>query len=191
MNKKERERDQARRRLDGYYEGASSRTAQFDWDGPEYGRKGGSYQSFGDDANWKNSRRAEHYNNDHFGYGSRDRGWDKHVDNEENLRASHFGKGPKGYNRSSDRIREDVCEALTQSPHIDASEIEVSVQDGIVTLTGRVDSRRIKKEAERVSERVLGVDDVVNMLSMTGEPSSNQEVKGPPKFESKTGNLPT
>jgi hypothetical protein len=190
MNRKERERDQARRRFEGYYQGSSGRSAQYDWDGPDYARSGGNYQSFGEDSNWKNSRRAEHYNNDHFGYGSRDRSWDKHVDNEENLRGPHFGKGPRGYNRSSDRIREDVCEALTQSPRVDASEIEVSVQDGIVTLTGMVDARSVKKEAERLCEGVLGVEDVVNMLSMTGEPSANREVKGPPNFETKTGNWP-
>lgn len=172
MNKRERE-DQRRRRFEGYYEGASGRSSQFEWD-DESLASGRSAQTFGDDAKWKNSRRAEHYNNDHFGYGSRDRAWDKHLDNRREDERNHFGKGPKGYQRSNQRIREDACEALTRSPHIDATEIELNVEDGIVTLTGTVESRRIKKEAERVVETVLGVEDVVNLLKMVGEPRADR-----------------
>jgi uncharacterized protein (DUF927 family) len=183
MNKRERE-DQRRRRFEGYYEGASGRSSQFEWDDTA----GVAGQSYGDDANWKNSRRAVHHNNDHFGYGSRDRAWDKHLDNRREEERNHFGKGPKGYQRSSERIREEACEALTHSPHVDASDIEINVEDGIVTLTGTVESRRVKKEAERVVDTVLGVEDVVNLLKMVGEPKADREVKGPPNFESKTGN---
>ena len=34
---------------------------------------------------------------------------------------AHRGRGPKGYRRSDERIREDVCERLTEDPFIDAS----------------------------------------------------------------------
>ncbi len=40
----------------------------------------------------------------------------------------HAGRGPKGYRRSDDRIREDVNERLTEHPQIDATEIEVTLR---------------------------------------------------------------
>lgn len=78
----------------------------------------------------------------------------------------HAGKGPKGYRRSDERIREDVCDRLTEHPEIDAGEIEVSVKDGEVTLTGTADDRQAKRMAEDVAESVSGVKDVHNRLSM-------------------------
>ena len=74
------------------------------------------------------------------------------------------GRGPKGYRRSDDRIKEDVSERLRDDPNIDASEIEVEVQNGIVTLTGTVNSRREKRAAADCAEDVSGVDDVTNNL---------------------------
>jgi hypothetical protein len=79
-------------------------------------------------------------------------------------RGGHAGKGPKGYRRSDDRIREDVCERLTEHPEVDAGEIEVSVKDGEVTLTGTVDERQAKRIAEDVAESVSGVKDVHNQV---------------------------
>lgn len=83
-----------------------------------------------------------------------------------------FGKGPKGYQRSDDRIREDVNEALYVHHDVDATDIDVSVEGGVVTLAGVVDSRRTKRMAEDAVEHVTGVKDVLNHLRLrsTGEP---------------------
>jgi hypothetical protein len=75
----------------------------------------------------------------------------------------HRGKGPKGYQRSDDRLREMLCERLRDDPNIDASEVSVSVQNGRVTLEGTVDSRSTKNLIEDVAEQ-FGVDDVQNNL---------------------------
>ncbi|HEU4697576.1 MAG TPA: BON domain-containing protein [Gemmatimonadales bacterium] len=72
----------------------------------------------------------------------------------------HYGRGPKGYRRPDDRIAEDVNEALTQHPAIDASDVEVEVHDGVVTLRGTVDDRTAKRLAVDVAESVFGVRDV-------------------------------
>jgi osmotically-inducible protein OsmY len=95
-------------------------------------------------------------------------------------RTSYAGRGPKGYKRSDERIREDVSEALTRSHEVDATNIEVAVNDGIVTLTGSVDDRHAKRMAEDVAQDVSGVRDVQNQLRV--QPSSffgNAENKGP------------
>lgn len=77
---------------------------------------------------------------------------------------SFVGRGPSGYQRSTERILEDANEALTWAGDVDASDIEVSVDGGEVTLDGVVDSRRAKRAAEEAVEDVRGVRDVHNRL---------------------------
>ena len=80
-----------------------------------------------------------------------------------------FGKGPKGYKRSDERIQEDVNEALTRHYDVDASDIEVSVLDGEVTLAGTVANRQMKRRAEEAVEFCSGVKDVHNQLGFASE----------------------
>jgi osmotically-inducible protein OsmY len=76
----------------------------------------------------------------------------------------HRGKGPKGYERSTERIREDVCERLTYDDQVDASEIEVKVNGNEVTLDGTVDNRNARHRAEDIIESIPGVTHVQNNL---------------------------
>jgi len=78
----------------------------------------------------------------------------------------HRGKGPLGYQRSDERIRELVCEALADDDQVDATQIEVTVSDGIVTLSGAVPDRPTKRMAEDCVDRVWGVRDVHNQLEI-------------------------
>ncbi|MGE3608252.1 MAG: BON domain-containing protein [Bacteriovoracaceae bacterium] len=77
----------------------------------------------------------------------------------------HFGKGPKGYKKTDERIYEQVCDALYSSYDVDASNIDVEVKDGCVYLRGEVDSRQTKKLAEDAADSVAGVYDVKNELT--------------------------
>lgn len=77
------------------------------------------------------------------------------------------GRAPKGYERSDERIREDVCECLTQDPRIDAAEISVTVKSGVVTLEGSVDDRSQKYRVEDIADNVSGVKDVQNRLNVS------------------------
>jgi len=76
----------------------------------------------------------------------------------------HRGRGPRGYTRSDERIREDVNDRLTDDPYVDASDIEVSVSSCEVTLSGTVDDRRARRRAEDIAESVSGVRHVQNNL---------------------------
>lgn len=87
---------------------------------------------------------------------------------KNNNRGGFFGKGPKGWKRSDERVREEVSEALYRDYHIDASEIEVDVKDGVVTLSGTVDSRQSKRAAEECIENLTGVVDVHNRIRIAG-----------------------
>jgi osmotically-inducible protein OsmY len=83
---------------------------------------------------------------------------------DEFRRGRHAGRGPRGYQRSDERIREDINDRLTDDAYIDATDIEVIVNNGMVTLTGRVDSREDKRRSEDIAESVSGVTDVSNQL---------------------------
>jgi hypothetical protein len=87
------------------------------------------------------------------------------------------GKGPKGYKRSDDRIREEVNDMLLGAYELDSENIEVSVKDGEVTLTGTVSDRNDKWEAEQLASAVLGVDEVINQLRVkrSSEGESSQQ----------------
>jgi osmotically-inducible protein OsmY len=76
----------------------------------------------------------------------------------------HRGRGPRGYKRSDERITEDLNDRLTEDPGIDASEVQVQVSGGEVTLTGTVDSREARRRAEDIAEAVSGVSYVMNNL---------------------------
>ena len=97
---------------------------------------------------------------------------------------SYAGRGPKGYRRSDDRIREDVNDRLTWNAELDASDIEVRVIEGEVTLTGVVEDRGAKRLAEDLAEDIFGVQDVHNQLKvrhgflagLTGEKADEREV---------------
>jgi hypothetical protein len=80
----------------------------------------------------------------------------------------HRGKGPKGYTRSDERIREEVSDRLMFDADIDASEIEIEVRNGEVTLRGTVDRRETKRAVEDIAECVQGVREVQNQLRISG-----------------------
>ena len=124
---------------------------------------------------------------DEFGYGRGGRGspyrrdrdfWDRASDEvaswfgddaaerrrRMDAQEDHRGRGPKGYTRSDDRIRDDVSDALSDDNLVDAREISVSVSNAEVTLDGTVDTRFAKRRAEDCAERVSGVTHVQNNL---------------------------
>lgn len=73
-------------------------------------------------------------------------------------------RGPKGYKRSDARIHEDVNEHLAHQDHFDPSDVEVSVTNGEVTLTGSVGVRQEKYWAEELTDEVRGVTEIHNQL---------------------------
>ncbi len=89
---------------------------------------------------------------------------DMSANSQSTERTGHYGKGPKGWKRSDVRVTEEVSESLYRNSAVDATEIEVSAKDGLVTLRGTVDSRDAKRTAEKCAEAISGVVDVQNEL---------------------------
>jgi osmotically-inducible protein OsmY len=77
---------------------------------------------------------------------------------------SHRGRGPKSYTRPDDRIHDEICERLTRHPLIDATLVEVQVDNGNVTLIGQVYDRQMKYLTEDVVDEVYGVKEIRNNL---------------------------
>ncbi len=90
----------------------------------------------------------------------------------------HAGKGPKSYQRSDERIRDEVNDRLTEHGDIDPSDINVAVSGGIVVLQGEVEDRRAKRLAEDIAEEVSGVKDVRNELHVRGHAIWQQPPQG-------------
>jgi hypothetical protein len=97
-------------------------------------------------------------------------GEEDEEDYEDQEFGRFHGRGPKNWKRADERIREDVNEELARHPWLDASEIEVRVQGGEVTLTGTVNNRIAKRRAEEIAERVFGASDVQNQIRVKREP---------------------
>lgn len=143
------------------YSNAGGRT--FDYDRSRYGR---------------GQERGYDYESDRSGSGGERGWWDRASDtvaswfgDEEaerrrrmdEQRDQNRGRGPKGYRRSDDRIKEDVNDRLSEG-YLDASDVEVQVQNSEVTLTGTVNSRQDKRRAEDIAESVSGVSHVENRI---------------------------
>ena len=119
------------------------------------------------------------YDRERYGRGGEERGWwdrasdavaswlgDEDAERRRRMdeQREHRGRGPKGYRRSDERIKEDVNDRLSDDYYLDASDVEVMVENTEVTLTGTVRSRNDKRRAEDLAESVSGVTNVENRL---------------------------
>ncbi len=135
------------------------------------------FEAPGDYAGTRDPRLSGHYDRQgRGGYGSqgdradtygsagyRQQGKRYRFDESGQAPSPHRGVGPRGYVRSDDRLREIVCERLTEAD-LDASDIEVQVAEGMVTLDGTVPDRQTRHLAEDVVDDCGGVKDIHNNL---------------------------
>jgi len=70
------------------------------------------------------------------------------------------------YTRTDEEIQKDVLAELKWDAQVQPNEIGVSVKDGIVTLTGWVDSYLKKWSAEEAAHKVAGVKAVANDMEV-------------------------
>jgi len=130
----------------------------------QYGRSYGAHSPY--EGHWRSQGRSDLKRDP----GQDDRGFiERAADTvsswfEGDEQPSHRGRGPKGYARSDDRIREDVSDRLGDDWMVDAREVEVTVMSGEVTLVGTVTSRDQRRRAEDVAESVSGVKHIQNNL---------------------------
>lgn len=86
------------------------------------------------------------------------------------------GRGPKNYSRSTERVREDVCERLSSDPYIDASDVDVNVgENGRVVLDGTVNERWMKHRIEDMVDATPGVQQIENRLRVGSSPGEGSQ----------------
>jgi osmotically-inducible protein OsmY len=136
------------------------------------GTPGRGYEGFND---WNQGGRSQfneaQFNEGQFNQGRSNQG---RSNQGQSTQGQFSGRGPRNYKRGDSRIEEDINERLTQHGTLDATDIEVSVQNGEVTLKGNVDNRQAKRTAEEIAEAVSGVKDVTNQIKVQQSKSENQ-----------------
>ena len=68
--------------------------------------------------------------------------------------------------KSNADLQKDVQDAIKWEPLLNAAEIGVTAKDGVVSLTGVVDSYTKKMEAENAAKKVIGVKAVVEKIEI-------------------------
>jgi osmotically-inducible protein OsmY len=79
-----------------------------------------------------------------------------------------FGFDEASISRTDAQIVSDVVARINRNDLIQPKNIEVQVESGVVTLTGRVNGFSAIQEAEETAYEVLGVVDVQNYLESIG-----------------------
>jgi len=166
------------------YSGSNFGSSRSEFGRSDFGRSGSS-GNYEDRSSWnygqegRGQRAGSGSSGGAYGFDPSSNRWDFNP-NQGSESQSHRGRGPQGYQRSDDRLKEIVCERLTDDPGIDASNVTVEVTGQIVKLTGTVDDRSTKYEIEELVERLGGVKDIDNQLrvqsrqSTWNQSSSNQ-----------------
>lgn len=80
----------------------------------------------------------------------------------------YSGLGPKGYDSAGDPVGQEVYSRLAQHGQVDASNIEIVIDNGEVLLEGTVDSEETKRLAQEAIESILDVSSVQNLLQVQG-----------------------
>ncbi len=74
--------------------------------------------------------------------------------------------------KTNENLQKDVQNAIKWEPLLNAAEIGVTAKDGVITLTGTVDSYAKKIEAEHAAKNVAGVTVVVEKIDIVYGTSS-------------------
>ena len=75
--------------------------------------------------------------------------------------------------KTDKQVHHDVQHALHTDQHVDGAALDVSVNEGVVTLEGSISSPAEKEEAETAVKQVTGVKAVATEI--TGQPGENIE----------------
>lgn len=118
----------------------------------------GGYYGFGSgslEPDWRAGRRSPVGNKE-----GREAGWRAEPERR-------YPPGPKGYQRSDERLREDISERLMEARYIDSSDVTVEVSGAKVVLDGTVPERRMKHAIEDLVDACPGVQDIDNRIRVS------------------------
>lgn len=79
------------------------------------------------------------------------------------------GSGPRGDSRPDEDIHAEIERLMAWQKTIDAAGIQVAVEQGVVTLSGKVNRPYDIQVAENITRNVLGIQGVDNLLKIDGQ----------------------
>jgi osmotically-inducible protein OsmY len=155
-------------------------------DASEVRRRAQRHENIYDPANSSRFDRREdnHWSTQRHGHNSYEQQFDRHyVPDTSNrfpesgtnydMKGQHSGKGPRNYQRSDERLKEIICERLTDDPRVDARELEVEVNNCNVTITGYVADKEMKRRIEDVVEGIQGISNTENRVHVNSNQSES------------------
>jgi osmotically-inducible protein OsmY len=77
---------------------------------------------------------------------------------------------------SDEQLRAAVFFSFAADESLINADVRVGVLNGIVHLTGRVASLKIRDKAQKIAERIHGVRGVVNRIEAPGAPSPARSI---------------
>ena len=86
-------------------------------------------------------------------------------DQDQRAAATLRRNRPPRYRRPGERILDDVWHRISLAA-VDPQDVEIEVNDGVVTLSGRVSTRVEKRVIEDIADSVFGVREVHNHLGL-------------------------
>ncbi|MBX5459883.1 MAG: BON domain-containing protein [Steroidobacteraceae bacterium] len=135
--------------------------------GESRGHYGDEPRRWGGRSGWGEPREPRGWAEPRGGWGESG-GWseprESHGEERPGFFRRLFNRGPKGYQRSDERIREDISEQLMLTSDVDSSDVSVTVVSGKVTLEGTVPSRYMKHRIEDIADACPGVQDIDNRI---------------------------
>jgi osmotically-inducible protein OsmY len=87
-------------------------------------------------------------------------------------------RGPRWWVRSDERILDELCERIVRAG-VDASELEVAVEDGEVRLHGHLTSEGERRAVIGLAEQVLGVRAIDADILVGAEAGEEEDVAEP------------
>ena len=70
---------------------------------------------------------------------------------------------------TDDELYDLVRRKLADDQVVKGGALQVDVKDGVVTLSGKVETNEQKRKAEKLTKKVGGVKEVVNQLVVVGK----------------------
>ncbi len=151
------------------------------WEGAGRGR--GPHRGYGRDREYGQDYGYSYGRSADYGFGGRGGDYGGGMDRYSNQQSRI---DPRGYTRSDERVRENVCERLSRSG-LDVADVEVSVEKGQVTLQGTVPDRHTKHAIEDCVDDCAGVKDVENRVKVTSGGMSGMSGAGGSSGAGSTG----
>ncbi len=68
---------------------------------------------------------------------------------------------------SDDSIHDQVIRKLANDPDVKGGALQIDVQEGVVTLRGKVETEKQKQKAEKLAKKINGVKKVINEITLS------------------------